>query len=454
VAGLAGDTGKSLVALGLLGAYRAKELRAAPFKKGPDFIDAAWLGVAAGMPGRNLDTFMMPQAAILASLAACADKADIAIIEGNRGLFDGLDALGSHSTAQLAKLTNTPVILVLDVTKMTRTTAALVVGCQAMDPELSIAGIILNRVGTSRQEKVIREAIANHSSIPVLGAIPKLKNQRLPSRHLGLVTAVERESSLQVVEVLAEEVGRHVDLDGLMEKAQSAAPLEIVQLQATQDSKTAKAEKIRIGVLQDKAFSFYYPENLTALEDEGAELVPMSPLEDDSLPKVDALYAGGGFPEVYAEELSANQEFRKQLAQEIDQGLPVWAECGGLMYLSQTLVKDGVGHPMVGAVNLEIEQTAKPQGHGYVVASTDTANPFLDEGIEIRGHEFHYSYVKNDISDLDTIFKIKRGVGLGNRRDGISQSNVVACYTHLHALGEPTWAPGLVGAAMGSRGVR
>ena len=444
LAGLAGDTGKSLVSLGVIRALRGRGKRVVPFKKGPDFIDAAWLGCAAGVACHNLDTFMMPSVAIHRTVARAMATADIGVVEGNRGLFDGLDAEGSHSTATLAKLIGAPVILLVDATKVTRTVAALVLGCRALDPDLEIAGVILNRVATARQEAIIRTAVEAYAKVPVLGAIPKLRQQLLPSRHLGLVTAGEHGDAEAALESAAEEVAKHVDLDAIVAVAEGATSLVFVE----QPSAPAKAS-VRIGILKDAAFSFYYPENLEALRAAGAELVDISPLADTEIPSIDGLYAGGGFPEVHAEALSANVSLREDLKRRIDDGLPVWAECGGLMYLSRAVQHNDVSYPMVGALPLSILQTGKPQGHGYVRARVDRSNPFLSCDTTVSGHEFHYSRLCEDAADLDTVMALERGTGMGAGRDGLRSGAVVASYTHVHAAGLPGWAPGMVAAARG-----
>ncbi len=447
LAGLAGDSGKSLVSLGLIGALRRRGLDVAPFKKGPDFIDAAWLGAAADAPCRNLDTFMMPHDAILSSLAEGGRDAAVAVVEGNRGLYDGMDAGGSHSTAQLAKLIGAPVVLIIDVTKSTRTVAAQALGCRMLDPDVRIAGVILNRVGTRRQETVIREALAADADLPVLGAIPRLDDQHLPSRHLGLVTAPEHPELKETLERVADIVAEHVDVTALLSAAGEATDLPATAAPAAgRDG----ARDVRIGVLRDRAFSFYYPENLAALEAAGARIESISPLADDELPHIDGLYAGGGFPEIYAAELSANRPLRAQLARRIGEGLPVWAECGGLMYLSRALVADGVAHEMVGTFPVVVEQTPRPQGHGYVKGRADQANPILAEGTELCGHEFHYSRLRDGAGDVPTVIGLTRGVGVGEGRDGLAVGGAVATYTHLHALATPAWAEGLVRAAVGS----
>jgi cobyrinic acid a,c-diamide synthase len=444
VAGLAGDTGKSLVAVGLIGALKRRGLRVAPFKKGPDFIDTAWLGKAAGAVGRNLDTFLMPAGAIAGSLGRAAVAADIAVIEGNRGLFDGADEQGTHSTAELAKSIAAPVVLVVDATKATRTLAALVLGCHAMDSDLKIAGVVLNRVGTARQEAIVRKAMLDETGIPVVGAIPRLCAHELPSRHLGLVTPSEHQDASGAIARVTEAVEDFVDVEAIVTAAGRAADLVVPPSHTP-----APVGHARIGVLRDKAFSFYYPENLEALSAAGAEIITISPLGDRELPEIDALYAGGGFPEEFAQELQDNRSLRDALRRRIASGLPVWAECGGLMYLSTAVVKDGVTHPMVGALPITVEHTPRPQGHGYVEARVDHANPFLRQGAALRGHEFHYSRLSASGDKVTTVLALDRGTGIGLGRDGIWTHKVVATYTHIHALGVPEWAPALVRAAIG-----
>jgi cobyrinic acid a,c-diamide synthase len=446
VAGLAGDTGKTLVSTGLVRTLKRRGLRVATFKKGPDYIDSAWLAAAAGTAARNLDTYLMPDSAIHASLARAARGSDVAVIEGNRGLFDGMDSEGSHSTAQLAKLVGAPVVLVVDATKVTRTVAAQVLGCEVMDPKLNLAAVILNRVASGRHEAVIREAIAETTDVPVLGAIPRTENLDLPSRHLGLVTVAEHPRSEEMLERAASLVERFVDVGGLLKVAREAPRLEIV---SESPRPAPPAARVRIGVARDVAFSFYYPENLEELEQAGAELVYFSPTTDETLPQVDAIYIGGGFPEVYAARLAENRPFRHELKRRIAEGLPAWAECGGLMYLAQQLVTEGVSRPMVGTLPIHVEQTPRPQGHGYVAARVDSPNPFLADGSVIRGHEFHYSRITEGTDALRTVLAIDRGVGLGGGRDGVQVGSVVATYTHLHAAGVPEWAPAMVRAARG-----
>jgi cobyrinic acid a,c-diamide synthase len=445
VAGLAGDAGKTVVAVGLARALTRRGWRIAPFKNGPDFIDAAWLGVAARTAGRNLDTYLMPPAVVRASLRRAARSADLAIVEGKRGLFDGVDVAGTHSTAELAKLVGAPVVLVVDATKVTRTAAALVLGCTVLDPDLPIAGVVLNRVGTARQEDLLRRAITTEAGVPVLGAVPRLDGAHLPSRHLGLVCPAEHGSRESAVDALADAIAGHVDLEAICAMAREAAPMMGPDPAEPPD---AGARRVRVGVLRDAAFSFYYPENLEALEAAGADLVFISPLADRELPAVEALYAGGGFPEEHAAALARNEPLRDALASAIGAGLPVWAECGGLMYLAQGLIRHGRVHPMVGALPTVVEHMPRPQGHGYVAATVDRANPFFAVGTRLVGHEFHHSRAIL-APGAETALAVERGAGVGRGRDGLAVGNVVATYAHLHALGTPAWARALVHAARG-----
>src|SRR5512143_751373 len=450
VAGLAGDSGKTLVAAGLARAFTGRGFRVAPFKKGPDFIDAAWLGAAARAPGRNLDTWLMSPEAIAASLRRASRGADLALVEGNRGLFDGADARGSHSTARLARLIGAPVLLVVNAAKLTRTASALVLGCRALDPELPLAGVILNWVGTARQEDVIRRALAADTGVPVLGAIPRLEAQPLPSRHLGLLCAAEHPEREAALEALAGMASRHLDLEAVWACASRAGALP--EAAAVEPAGPA-GRRVRIGVLRDAAFSLYYPDNLESLERAGAELVEISPLADPALPAMDALYAGGGFPEEHAAALAADRGLRAALAEAIGAGLPTWAECGGLMYLARALVRDGREYPMVGALPITVEHTPRPQGHGYASATVDRENPFFPVGVRLLGHEFHHSRIVGPTGG-ETVLAVERGTGLGRGREGLATGNAVATYMHLHALGTPGWAPALVEAARRARRAR
>jgi cobyrinic acid a,c-diamide synthase len=442
VAGLSGDGGKTLVSLGLCRALADRGRVVQAFKKGPDYIDAAWLTAATGRPCRNLDPYLFDEGAIGRAIEAASD-AGILIVEGNRGLFDGVDAAGSHSTATLAKLLGAPVILVVNVTKMTRTAAAAVLGSIHLDPALNLAGVILNRVGTTRQEKVIREAIETATGVPVVGAIPRLGGEDpLPDRHLGLVTAVEHPRRDEAIARAAAAVSEHVDLE-LVESLAATAPEVAIDVGDVLPGRV----RVTIGYFSDQAFSFYYPENLESLETAGARLVAVSPSSDRALPDVDGLYIGGGFPEVHAARLADNRGFAQSVKTRIESGLPVYAECGGLMYLAREIRVGDIAHPMSGVLDLAIEQTGRPQGHGYETVFIDRDNPFYPVGTELRGHEFHYSKIVSGGDLADTVGAVTRGSGTGNARDGIVVGRVWASYLHVHASASPYWATGFLAQA-------
>lgn len=436
VAGLSGDSGKTLLSLGLIGALRAKGVDVAGCKKGPDYIDTAWLGLAAGRPARNLDTWMIGPGGIGLSLEKLQD-ADLIVVEGNRGLYDGMDVQGTHSTAELAKTIGAPVLLVVDATKTTRTLAAQVLGCCYLDPELNIAGVILNRVGTLRQEKLIRQAVEESTGVPVLGAIPRMsRSDLLPSRHLGLVTTEDHPEASRAIEMAREAVADAVDLEGILGIArQQTIDVEFPKLELPR-----AVSPFRAAVAEDEAFCFYYRENLEAIEAAGGEICSFSPLAGDSLPSdCDLLYLGGGFPELHAERLAESGAVRRDFPRAAREGLPIYAECGGLMVLARSLRKEEGVFPMAGVLDLVVEQTPKPQGHGYVAAQVMRDNPWYEVGTELRGHEFHYSRVVGGRDAERAVCELERGKGLDGIHDGIVKDRVWASYLHLHALGAPDW---------------
>ena len=443
VAGLSGDSGKTLVSLGIARALSDRGVKVRPFKKGPDYIDTAWLGVAARSICRNLDTFLMNDEAMASALATAARDADLILVEGNRGLFDGVDVEGSHSTAMLARRLAAPVVLVLDCTKMTRTAAALVLGCRALDPEVDLAGVILNRVGCGRHETIVSEAVAGIAGTPVLGAIRRIKgDDPLPGRHLGLVTAAEHPDPEDSVQRAAAAVAEGVDLDRLLAVAQWSPELELMPATPAVDQVS-----VTIAYLEGEAFSFYYAENLEQLRAAGVQLLPVDPAKAAELPEADGLYIGGGFPEVHAARLGSNTEFTASIRSAVDAGMPVYAECAGLMYLARELVVDGVAHPMAGVLDLVVEQRSTPQGHGYEIAVVDRDNPFFAAGTRLVGHEFHYSRIVGGADRERTVLRVERGTGIGDSRDGISRRRVFASYLHLHAGASPGWADGFLSLA-------
>ena len=446
LSGLSGGSGKTVATLGLTEMWRRKGLVVAPFKKGPDYIDVAWHALSAGRPSHNLDTFLMEPADILWSLKAHSRFADIALVEGNRGLYDGVDADGTHSTAELAKLIDAPVVVVINCTKTTRTVAAMVLGCKMMDERLNIGGVILNQVANIRHESIIRTAVEKEAGVPVLGAIPRIRDLPFSERHLGLLPPEEHPRARSALDRLFEVVRNNMDADAIQALAASSSPLALSS--TADDSIVAPGPAPRIGVFRDSAFTFYYPENLEALERRGARLVKISALHDRELPPVDALYIGGGFPETHARMLAANESFRASLRREAEDGLPIYAECGGLIFLAEAVEFRGETYPMAGVFPVMFSVKEKPQGHGYVIVEVDKSNPYFDEGAVLRGHEFHYAGVSGyRPEEVRTAFRVKRGSGFDCGRDGLVYKNVLATFCHIHALGEKRWAKALIHAA-------
>ncbi len=445
VAGLSGGSGKTIVAMGLLLLLRRAGAEVRAFKKGPDYIDPAWLEWASGHPARNLDVFLMGAKRARGLFLRHAISGGVNLIEGNRGLFDGVDARGTYSSAALAETLGAPVVLVLDATKMTRTAAALVLGCQKLDPQVSIQGVVLNNVNGERHERILREAIESVCSIPVIGALPRMAQNPLPERHLGLIPPEEHDEMGCVEQRLLAWMDGRLDLDALLSLARGAPSLEPPEEKPTA---LPNARGLKIGYVRDSAFSFYYPENLEEMERAGAELVQISALRATALPTdLDALYIGGGFPETHAQALSANTSFLAWLRQACADGLPVYAECGGLMLLARSLYWEGIRYPMAGVFPVDVEAFVKPQGHGYIELFVDAPNPFFPRGTVLRGHEFHYSRIVSSVETISSACNVVRGEGCFRGRDGIVTHNVMAGYTHLHAAATPEWAIGMLAAA-------
>jgi cobyrinic acid a,c-diamide synthase len=446
IAGLGGDTGKTAISVGLCRAWKNQGNKVVPFKKGPDYIDMGWLGRGANHPCYNLDLFLMEKNQVLTSFDLNTVNADIAVIEGNRGLYDGMDQEGSVSTAEMAKLLRTPVILIVNCTKVTRTVAALVLGCQMFDRNVPIQGVILNRLATPRHESVIRKSIEHYCNVPVVGAIPKLTNITFPGRHLGLVPPQEHPMAEEAIEKAAETVIQYLNVDQLWHIAEKALPIDFHS-----DAYQHVTQKtVTIGVIRDSAFQFYYPENIDALRRAGAEIVEFSALTDDLPSALDALYIGGGFPETHAAQLSDNTGLRHSIRNAVEEGFPVYAECGGLMYLGDELIWDGKRYPMAGVLPIVFGISKKPQGHGYTLIEVESQTPFFSPGQILRGHEFHYSYVLDmgEKAGVHLAFKVKKGHGALNGMDGFCYRNLLATYTHLHAFGTGAWVEGIVNSAL------
>jgi len=434
-----GRSGKTTVTAALVAALRQRGLTVQPFKKGPDFIDPSWLTTVAGRRCRNLDRFLMDEATLSASFVRATAGADIGVVEGAMGLFDGVDVEGSGSTAEIARVLEAPVILVVNAIRMTRSAAAVVLGCQALDPRIRLAGVIFNNVARKRHRDMLAASVERYCRIPVLGAVPKRRDYEVPGRHLGLVPAGEDESLHRAIDAWTAGAEAYLDVDAILEIARAAPPLPVPPPQPV--SGVLAGDRPVIGVIRDRAFSFYYPENLEALELAGARLVYLSAL-DDTLPDVDGLYIGGGFPEVFAADLEANESLRNDIRERVEAGLPVYAECGGLMYLGRRLSWKGRSYAMTGAMPFEVDLDERPRGHGYMIVEVTGDNPFFTRGTTLRGHEFHHSRVHNlNQDDAKLVFRVRKGYGVNGERDGIVYRNAFAAYCHIHALSVPEWAP-------------
>ncbi len=417
------------------------------FKKGPDYIDASWLSRASGMPCYNLDTYLMGEDEVLRSFFRRGRNTEAAFVEGNRGLFDGMDETGEHSSAALARLLGLSVFLVVDCTKSTRTLAALLKGCQVLEAETPIRGVILNRVGSGRHESVVRKSIEQYCGLPVFGAIPRVAGLDLCERHLGLLPPEEHRAVEEVLGQVQGVVEEHVDLDAVWDAAESdganrpAREEPPRETEEADDVPQASFAGLRLGVLQDASFHFYYPENLEALRESGAEILEIKASHEPSLPDLDGLYIGGGFPESNAGELAGNRSFLESLRRAVDRGLPVYAECGGAVYLGKGLEIGDRFYPFAGVFPVEYRLHSKPQGHGYTLLEVEQENPFFPRGIDLRGHEFHYAGVSRWEADrVRFACTVKRGFGFDGCREGLWTRNVYASFSHLHALGGSHWA--------------
>lgn len=437
------SSGKTTFTTGLAAALARRGMAVQPFKKGPDYIDPMWLSRAAGRSCCNLDFHCMQEAEIIAAFCRRDAAADISIVETNKGLFDGVDVEGRDSNAALASLLGAPVVLVIDTLGMTRGIAPLVLGYINFDPGVRIAGVVLNKVGGPRHEDKLRAALEYYTDIPVLGALGRNPALEIPERHLGLVPANEAGEADRSVELLAEAVSDNVDLDRIVRIAHTAdGPCATP---APAPNSTPRPKDIRIGVARDAAFGFYYPDDLEAFEAAGAEVVPFDCLEDTALPDVDGLFIGGGFPETQMAALEANQTMLASIRTAIDGGLPTYAECGGLMYLSRSLTWRGETREMVGVVPGDAVMHRRPQGRGYVVLEETGAGPWplpasrtgIPAGFPV--HEFHYASLENLPDSMTYAWRVLRGHGIDGHHDGIVQGNLLAGFSHLRDVEGNRW---------------
>lgn len=451
IAGISGDSGKTVLTCGLIRALKNRGLDIRAFKKGPDYIDPAWLKLASGNEVRNLDTYLTSRDLVKRSFTTFAENASISVIEGNRGLYDGFDEKGTHSTAELAKLIKSPIIVILTPRKVTRTVAAFILGLQKMDAEADIRAVILNKVSGNRHKEVISKAIFETTGIPVLGALPAYKGELMPSRHLGLITPSEHKEADRGIEISSKLVDENLDIQEIIKIAESAP--ELTNLSVYNSS--IIPSKVRIAWFKDRVFTFYYPENLEMLERCGAELVPVSSVDDKALPEnIDGLYIGGGFPETNADSIVGNKSMMESVKEASEYGLPIYAECGGLIYLSRSLNYNDRSYNMAGVFGIDLKMNEKPSGHGYAIVKIDKENPFFETGIELKGHEFHYSDPICWNVEIMSCMAVQRGTGAWNKRDGLIYKNTFATYVHIHALTNPKWAEKFVKIAFDYRNLK
>lgn len=437
VAGIASSVGKTTVTLALAAAFRRRGLRVRCAKIGPDFIDPGFHEAVTGAPSATLDSWMLGDDALHTALARAGHCADVVLVEGMMGLFDGLEGRAdAGSTAEVAKRLGLPVLLVVDASAQVRSAAAVVLGAETFDPALALAGVLLNRVGGDRHEGWLRDAVSRRCRAAVLGTLARRDELTLPERHLGLVTARERCLSPAMIDALATLASRTIDVEACLALARST-----VDAAPPPDYPPARA---RLGVALDDAFQFYYPENLEALRAAGAELVFWSPLADARPPDVDGLYLGGGYPEVHAAGLAANGAARSAVQRLVERGQPVYAECGGLMYLAEALEDlDGRSHPMVGVLPTRVRMLPRRLSLGYREVSLTRPTLLGPAGTTLRGHEFHLSHLAVPPA-VETAYRVGDPAGEAPRSEGYRVQGALASYIHLHLGSSPGAAAAFV----------
>ncbi|MDH7497954.1 MAG: cobyrinate a,c-diamide synthase [Syntrophomonadaceae bacterium] len=434
IAGTHSGVGKTTLTAGVMAALRRRGLRVRPFKVGPDYIDTGYHRLAAGAESWNLDLWMLGEPHLRAAFAHASQGCDVAVVEGVMGLFDGVGTTPEGSSAEVAKLLGIPVVLVVDGKGMSTSAAAQVMGYRDFDPALRLAGVILNRVSGEGHFRLLRQSIERYTGVPVVGWLPRDARVALPSRHLGLLPAQEMAGARQVVERAAALVEEHLDLDALLGAGTSLVP-EAVPVDAQ-----PAAQPVRLAIARDEAFSFYYPSSLEMLQRQGAVLCEFSPLRSAGLPEaVAGLYLGGGFPEVFAEELASNRRLRESLRRHLEAGLPCYAECGGLMYLAGELVTaGGKAYPMVGFLDGRARMTDRLQRFGYVQVELERPTVLGPAGASFHGHEFHHSVVEG--ISAETAMTVTSTLSGRSWRCGFRRANVLAAYAHLDFWSNPELA--------------
>ena len=437
IAGVRSGVGKTTIATGIMGALTKRGKRVQPFKAGPDYIDPSYHKLAAGIPSRNLDSWLLPHKIVSELFYKASQTADISIVEGVMGIFDGHSNLAEFvSTAQLAKLLHAPVVLIADASKVARSVAAEILGYQLFDPELNIAGVILNGIGSPRHLEFCKPQIEKSTGIPVIGYMPRRQDLVQPERHLGLIPTTEGTVVQQWYDSLISQTEETIDLEAICDIASTAQlnPVEPYIYPASPQPKTAV-----IAVARDEAFSFYYQDSLDLLESWGAEIVEFSPLKDSKVPeRWGGIYIGCGFPELFAQELSENKSMLRSMTEQINLGIPIYAECGGLMYLGHSLSDmTGQMHPMVQALPLSSSMKDQTLHLGYRELEALCDSPIMKKGQVIKGHEFHWSVLENNPELHNALYTV---VDQDNRFEGFRNENVWASYVHVHLASDPSLA--------------
>ena len=434
IAGVRSGVGKTTIATGVMGALTRRGNKVQPFKAGPDYIDPSYHQIACGVPSRNLDTWLCDHSTVLELFQRASAGCDVSVVEGVMGVFDGHSSLTEEgSTAQLAKLLGAPVILIADAAKVARSVAAEILGFQKFDPDLNVAGVILNGVGSDRHLEFCKPQIEATTGLPVLGYLPRKEEFIQPERHLGLIPTVEGTVAQQWYDGVINQVEATMDVDAILKLAQSA---KTPPASPTVYPEEALSSRATIAVAQDMAFNFYYQDSLDLLTAWGAEIAPFSPLEDEKLPAgASGIYLGGGFPELFASHLSDNKPMHQSIMEAVASGVPVYAECGGLMYLGKSLSDlEGVTHPMVGVIPAESAMSQSRLTLGYREVESCSDNPVLQVGQRVRGHEFHWSTLAQQPGAEESVYKV---IDQENRPDGFRTRNVWASYVHIHLGSRP-----------------
>lgn len=445
VSGLSGGSGKTTVSLGLSRALARRGVTVAPFKKGPDYIDTAWLALAANRNAANLDPFFFSSPQIREHFACRFAGADIAIIEGNRGFFDGRDLSGSSSTAEVAAALDAPVLLVVDITKMTRTTAALVAGCKNFPGGERIAGVVLNRSGGPRHAAIAKRAVEELAGVKVFGVLPRLDATPIVERRAGLVTVGEASGAEDALERIANLIGDYIDIEAVLAVANAAPELPGCAVAGTRE-KPCPGSAVRIGVVRDEVLWQYYGENFDALQMAGAELVFVSLLDATPWPEMDGLYLGGGDLAPYASNLAHNDAKKREITARIESGMPVYAEHSGYFYLGRTFTRGGESHDMAGIFPVRATVTEKPARLGYMEAALERDTPFYPAEYSFKGHEYHYADITVDGNAAASLRKTAHGRRI-EVADGLVYKAAFGSSMQIFAPAVPEWATSFVRAA-------